>query len=148
VPRPVHGHPVGAEAGDPVVLRAFVKEVAPGGVVDYGGQLLHPQVVGPGHGHVTRSMTYSRFSRSKCPYCIAHASYLIVMILQQGGGGDPLRILRSFAAGCRAGREGRKSPARTGPDGGFDRLGLCYRWMRPEPSPPASFSTSDTVTML
>ena len=24
----------------------------------------------------------------------------------------------------------------------------CYRWMRPEPSPPASFSTSATVTML
>ena len=24
----------------------------------------------------------------------------------------------------------------------------AYRWMRPEPSPPASFSTSATVTML
>ena len=32
-----------------------------------------------------------------------------------------------------------------------DRPSLCmknYRWIRPEPSPPASFSTSETVTIL
>ena len=52
VPRAVHGHPVGAEPGDPVVLRALVEQIAPGGVVDHGAKLLHPQVVGPGHGHV------------------------------------------------------------------------------------------------
>ena len=27
-------------------------------------------------------------------------------------------------------------------------MGTAYRWMRPEPSPPASFSTSETLTML
>ena len=52
VPRPVHGDPVGPEAGDPVVLGAPAEEVAPGGVVDHGAQLLHPQIVGPGDGHV------------------------------------------------------------------------------------------------
>ena len=28
------------------------------------------------------------------------------------------------------------------------KKGRDQRWMRPEPSPPASFSTSETVTML
>ncbi len=52
VPGPLHGNAVGPEADDPVVFRAFVKEVAPGGVVGHGAQVLHPQVVGPGDGHV------------------------------------------------------------------------------------------------
>ena len=52
VPRPVHRHPVGAEPGDAVVLRALVEEIAPGGLVDHRAQLLHPQVVGPGDRHV------------------------------------------------------------------------------------------------
>ncbi len=52
MPGAVHGYAVGPEAGDPVVFRALVKEIAPGGVVDHGAQVLHAQVIRPGDGHV------------------------------------------------------------------------------------------------
>ncbi len=46
---PVHRHPVGAKAGDAVMLRALVKEIPARRVVDHPAQLLYPEVVGPGN---------------------------------------------------------------------------------------------------
>jgi hypothetical protein len=50
--RPIHGHPIGPEPGDPVVFRRFIKQVPPGGMVKNPAHIPDADVVGPGNRHV------------------------------------------------------------------------------------------------
>ena len=52
VARAVHGDAVGAEAGDPVVFRGLVQQIASRGVVEYAVHILQADVVGPGNRHI------------------------------------------------------------------------------------------------
>ena len=46
------------------------------------------------------------------------------------------------------GREKKETPGSCLPGVPYGMGEINYLWIRPEPSPPASFSTSGTVTML
>ena len=115
VARPVHGHPVGPEAGDPVVLRALVEEVSPGGVVDHGGHVLRPQVVGPGNGHVNPVddilppglVKMSVLHRRASPVCFPRSGGVLLLwmsIVYTLRRRITERAMRSFAADCAGGR--------------------------------------------
>ena len=52
VPRPIHGHAIGAEAGDAVVLRRFVEQIAPGDVVEHTVHFMQADVICPGYRHI------------------------------------------------------------------------------------------------
>ncbi len=52
VPRAIHGYAIRPKPGDTVVLWALVKQVAPGSMVDYGGQILYAEIIGPGYRHI------------------------------------------------------------------------------------------------
>ena len=81
VSRPVHGHAVGAEPGDPMVLRALIEEIPPGGVVDHSGHILHPQVIGPGHRHIHPVYDILPLFPIKVP--IVHGSPLLICMFRQ-----------------------------------------------------------------
>ena len=52
VARAVHGHAVGPETGDAVVLRALIDQIAPGRVVEHAHHVPGADVVGPAHGQI------------------------------------------------------------------------------------------------
>ena len=113
VARAVHGHAVGAEAGDAVVLRALVKEVAPGGMVDHRGHVLHAQVIGPGHGHVHPVNDVLPLFLVKVsifhgiPPPASQEFHKDISLLYPARGGTPGHSMRSFAADCQSAGIGR-----------------------------------------
>ncbi len=58
-----------------------------------------------------------------------------------------LGLIRHFYISSRK-LQHDKAPSSYEPGALVSMQGTAYRWIRPEPSPPASFSTSATVTML
>jgi hypothetical protein len=48
----VHRHPIGAEPGNPMIFWGFIEEIASGGMIKHPAEVLHPNIICPGYGHV------------------------------------------------------------------------------------------------
>ena len=101
----VYGHAVGPEAGNPVVLRAFIEEIPPRRVVHHGAQGLYAQIVGPGYRHVHTVDDVLPLLLVKV--AVFHGGrppiYSIVIILYWNGGRKLLQAMCSFDADCQLG---------------------------------------------
>jgi hypothetical protein len=67
---PVHGYAVGAETGNPVEFGAFVKKVAPRGMVKNAAKVPYADVIGPGNRDI--DPVYYIFSRILVKISVFH----------------------------------------------------------------------------